>query len=102
MKLEEYVLWLLAEECAEVAQRCAKSARFGPHESQLGHADNVTRLSDEVWDLLTVLDIASDLGLVDMGTEAEKADRLQAKRLKIARFMGYSVSLGTLDRLPDT
>jgi hypothetical protein len=101
MKLAEYVLWLVAEECAEVAQRCSKAARFGPDEVMAGQSlDNVQRLSEEVWDLLAVLDIAGDLGLVRLGSEQEKLDRLQAKRMKVARYMGYSLELGTLDQLP--
>lgn len=98
MALREYVLWLIAEECAEVAQRCSKAARFGPDEVMPGQdLDNVERLSEEVLDLLAVLDIASDHGLVRLGAEEQKLDRLRAKRLKVARYMGYSIELGTLD-----
>ena len=57
----------LAEECAEVTQRAMKLFRFGCADVQANHAlNNVERLSDEVGDLLEVLDWAYGAGIIDM------------------------------------
>lgn len=55
MNRTEHLLWVLAEECAEVAQRASKAARFGLDEVQPGQAlTNEERLWQEMCDLCAV------------------------------------------------
>lgn len=53
---ERELLTILAEECAEVAQRATKALRFGLDEVQKGqHFDNAYRLSQEIGDFYCVV-----------------------------------------------
>lgn len=55
MTRDEHLLTILAEECAEVAQRCSKALRFGIDEVQPGQGlDNRRRIEKEFNDLLGV------------------------------------------------
>jgi NTP pyrophosphatase (non-canonical NTP hydrolase) len=52
---EQYLLTMLVEECAEVAQRATKALRFGLNETQPDQPyDNSVRLAHEIGDLLGV------------------------------------------------
>ena len=108
MTRDEHLLTIAAEECAEVAQRCAKALRFGL--SQVQHApddkpeqnpellNNLERIRREYVDLTAVLTMI-DSGLTRM-TETE----LRAKRAKVNRYLEMSLGLGTLtykDRMDD-
>lgn len=56
MTEEQYLLTVLAEECAEVAHRCAKAIRFGAKEVQPGQSlDNRERIEAELGDLMGVV-----------------------------------------------
>lgn len=58
MTREQHLLTVLAEECAEVAQRAAKAARFGMDEVQPGQdLNNKQRIEQELGDLLGVADM---------------------------------------------
>lgn len=75
----------LAEECAEVIQRVMKVKRFGIADVQSGHElSNIQRLSDEVGDLLEVLDWAEHAGIVDLH-RAELQKPL--KRAKLQQYL---------------
>lgn len=96
MNLEQFLLICLIEECAEVAQRATKALRFGTKEVQPGqYLDNFQRLSDELNDLLTVM----DLMIEHDKTDAIRIDQAaqNAKAIKLLRFAAYSVQQGTLD-----
>lgn len=52
LTIQQYRLLKLAEECAEVAQRCSKQIQFGADEVQPGQIlSNAERLRDELLDL---------------------------------------------------
>jgi hypothetical protein len=87
----DYLLTLLIEECAEVQQRATKALRFGLGEIQPGQPlDNEARLAAEVVDLLTILRMLRDRGvLVDVEPSADKAE-------KVRLFMAYSRDLGRI------
>lgn len=89
MKRQEHLLVILAEECAEVAQRASKALRFGMDEIEPGQKlTNRERLCGEISDLWAA---ASMLGL-----EGDR-ERVIAKKQKVEEFLGYSRVLGTLD-----
>lgn len=88
MNETEHLLTVLSEECAEVAQRACKAARFGLTEVQPGQQeDNTRRLERELADLLAVADL---LGL--RVREEDKAAKIE----KLKKFMGYAREVGTL------
>ena len=58
MTREEHLLTIVAEECAEVAQRATKGLRFGltdPAGTQEGELSNKERLLQEYGDLIAVM-----------------------------------------------
>jgi len=93
MTRQDHLLIILAEECAEVAQRASKALRFGISETQPGQPfTNADRLTQEMGDLVGVYLIMVNEGIVrylsDMG--------IIYKKEKVKRFIGYSTRLGTL------
>lgn len=61
MKRIEHLLFIIAEECAEVAQRASKAARFGLDEVQPGQDhDNMLRLWLEFNDLYAAMQMLHD------------------------------------------
>lgn len=93
---EAEILDILGEECAEIAielsailariqVRTSKIKRFGVNEVQPGQGlTNAERLSDEIGDLLAVIDLAHSAGLTKiMRIQNAKA----AKYKKLERFM---------------
>lgn len=90
----EHLLCLLAEECAEVAHRTSKAIRFGLTEVQEGQLlNNADRILDEVVDLLAVLELLFEDGLLSPG---DATDKLDAKKAKVLRYLAYSEKCGTL------
>lgn len=84
----EYLLTVLTEECAEVAQRACKAARFGLSEIQPGQEeDNVRRLERELADLMATADL--------LGLRVREEDKV-AKIEKLKKFMEYSRQIGRL------
>jgi hypothetical protein len=91
MTREEHLLTILSEECAEVSQRAAKALRFGLFETQEGKEDdNSVRLREEIEDLLGVIRILRDEGLI---TEPSH-DRILAKKPRIEKFLEHSREMG--------
>jgi hypothetical protein len=91
MNRTEHLLFIAAEECAEVAQRLSKVARFGMYEIQPGHMlNNRDRAMQELNDLWAVVEM---LGLTDVDRDA-----IDRKKAKVAAFLEYSEKCGTLDR----
>ena len=59
------VLTIIAEECAEVAQRCTKALRFGLTEIEPGQErTNAFRIGLEFGDLVAIMGMAQRYGLV--------------------------------------
>jgi NTP pyrophosphatase (non-canonical NTP hydrolase) len=86
MTREQHLLTVLAEECAEVAQRAAKAVRFGMAEVQPGQdADNRARLEAELGDLM---------GMLDMLDLVPDEERRREKPTRVEHYLGYSESLG--------
>lgn len=82
---ERELLEVLAEECAEVAQRCMKALRFGPTEVQPGQdLTNFQRVAEEVGDVFgTVALMCQERMLSNLEIRAAQA----AKLAKLRRFL---------------
>lgn len=94
MNHAEYLLSCLSEECAEIAQRASKAQRFGLSEIQPGQGlTNVQRLVGELHDLMGVVQLMEDEGILKVGRGLEA---VAAKKEKLRRFMEYSRQCGTL------
>jgi NTP pyrophosphatase (non-canonical NTP hydrolase) len=94
MTRTEHLLFMLAEECAEVAQRASKAARFGIDEIQPGQPfTNAERIEQEWNDLLAVLEMLRAEGAIKWNVDSAM---IRAKKAKIEKFLRYSVECGTL------
>jgi hypothetical protein len=95
MTKREYLLIKLAEECNEVAQRCTKALTFGLYEVQEGQElNNQQRIEYELNDLLGMIDICKNEGILDR--EFESSDAIIKKTRKVEQFMEYSKRQGVL------
>ncbi len=82
---ENELLTILIEECAEVIQRATKMQRFGVMEVQTGQPlTNRDRLSDEIGDLVALINCCVDEDLVS-DYRVDKARNV--KRLKLQKYM---------------
>ncbi len=90
MTEQEHLLSILAEECGEVAQRAIKALRFGLSEVQPGQSfANAERIRQEFADLCGVYEM---IGL----NPPSRAD-IEAKKLKVQKFLAYSAECGCVD-----
>jgi NTP pyrophosphatase (non-canonical NTP hydrolase) len=97
MKRTEHLLFKLAEEAAEVAQRASKAARFGVTEIQPGqHLNNAERMLGELLDVQAVVEMLYDAGVLPARTDFENRAHIDAHKVKVERFLEYSRQCGTL------
>ena len=90
MNRTEHLLIILAEECAEVAQRASKAVRFGMEEVRPGSTEHNARgIEREMGDLMAVFEM--------LGLRIWEDDK-DAKIARVKKYMEYSRQLGTLDR----
>lgn len=97
----QHLLTILSEECAEVQQRISKALRFGLYEVEPGQSDqNESRIIRELCDLRGVLEMLNARGLLVMDDGILMGPFLrgavEAKKVKVRKFLDYSRSLGTL------
>lgn len=78
MDRNEEILLILTEECAEVIQAVSKVKRFGA-------ANNMDQLKLELGDVLCMIDLCFEYGVVP-ATKEEIVDRIQEKRKKLEKF----------------
>ncbi|QDH49663.1 pyrophosphatase [Pantoea phage Kyle] len=92
---DQFLLGLLAEECAEIAQECSKCDRFGLDERMNDSTPpNRERLQNEVQDLFAVLSLLTD----KFGFNFEpNEDKIMAKLNKIDFYYQYSKSIGRVE-----
>lgn len=98
MTRTDHLLWILAEECAEVAQRASKAARFGLDEIQPGQTKtNSGRIKEEFIDLFAVWGMLCREGVVvPIGPNDDSPIRM--KQARVEKFLDYSYEQGTLNR----
>jgi NTP pyrophosphatase (non-canonical NTP hydrolase) len=76
------VMDILQEEAAEVIQGVSKVRRFGPHNHKLGETQtNLEHLEEELGDMLAMIDIMLEMGMVSSGN-LEVAKRAKIEKLK--------------------
>lgn len=75
MTEQEELLVILMEECAEVQQECSKVLRFGD-------PFNAENLKKEICDLLAMIDLAVDKGMLNLD-DAEKLKLAKIDKLRI-------------------
>ncbi len=61
---EKQILLICQEECAEVTQAISKVFRFG-YDSEYNGRTNQQRLTEEVGDLLAMIDLMFEAGIID-------------------------------------
>jgi NTP pyrophosphatase (non-canonical NTP hydrolase) len=80
---ENEILNILQEECAEVIQMVSKCRRFGMDGTHLKDGGtNRERLTEEIGDVLCMLQLAQDFGIIDV-TEVNDAAFCKLEKLKI-------------------
>jgi NTP pyrophosphatase (non-canonical NTP hydrolase) len=79
-EMQKEVMLIAQEECAEVTQAISKCFRFG-FDSSYNGANNRERLEEEVGDLMCMIDLLIDSGIVSeaavMTSKNEKMMKLQ-------------------------
>jgi NTP pyrophosphatase (non-canonical NTP hydrolase) len=79
---EREVMNILSEECAEVIQAVSKCHRFGLNNFKPGKPKtNCEHLEEEIGDLLAMVDILVDIGVVDQ-VSLELAKKAKIEKLK--------------------
>ena len=89
---QKFLLALLAEEAAEVAQAAIKAIRFGLEEVKEGtNTTNAERLRGELHDLMGILVMLNDETTL---AYSDDLDAIHAKRERVEKYYAYSKSIG--------
>lgn len=91
MKLDNYLLITLMEECAEVTQVASKCLRFGT-DSEYNGKTNLERLGEELTDMLAVLDIMKSRSNLQIDVENDLILNEEAINDKKERVLRYYFS----------
>lgn len=79
---ENEIMDILQEECAEVIQMVSKCRRFGIDNTHIKSGEsNRARLTEEMGDMLCMLKLAQDFGIVDV-TEVLTASLAKEEKLR--------------------
>ena len=76
MKKREDMLLITMEECGELIQACSKMLRFGEDQ-------DYTQLQEEIGDVMCMIEILRDGGLV---SDKQIADRIKVKKEKLMKW----------------
>lgn len=96
MNRQEHLFTCVGEEGVEVAGRASKIKRFGLLEVEPGkEQNNEQRLKGEVADLCGALELAFPNQSID-DLIKELRPQIEAKKIKIEKFLVYSKEVGTL------
>ena len=76
MKKKEEMLVITMEECGELVQACSKMLRFGEDQ-------DYTQLQEEIGDVMCMIEILRDGGLV---SDKQIADRIKVKKEKLMKW----------------
>lgn len=95
MNRTEHLLTQLGEECAKVAQRSSKAARFGLQKGQ--PLNNAERIIVEYADVLAVIEMLADEGHLVINHTTLTLLKEKKKR-KIEEYLLYAAKVGTLTK----
>lgn len=91
----QHLLMKLAEEGSEVAQIALKTAQFGPDEVMPGQPlSNFQRTHLELDDMAGVIEMLNEAYAFGYVPNRE---RIEAKKAKVRKYLGYSIHLGLVD-----
>ena len=76
MQKKEEMLVITMEECGELIQACSKMLRFGEDQ-------DYTQLQEEIGDVMCMIEILRDGGLVN---DKQIADRIKVKKEKLMKW----------------
>lgn len=97
MTRQEHLLTILAEECAEVAQRVSKALRFSLTEIQPGQPlTNAERIVEELNHMSAMYEMLEDAGILKEDPLNSYFFQKQAKKQKVEKFLELSKAQGTL------
>jgi hypothetical protein len=97
MTVAEHLLFVLAEECAEIAKEACKAGRFGLDDCDPTIRDAVAQrilIRKELTDLLAVVEMMVKDGIIGDPTQDRAA--IYAKKMKVVKFMAYAQEAGAL------
>lgn len=103
MNKPEYLLNKLMEECAEVIQIASKYKSFGPdsyNPNDPAKATNKTLLGKEIIDIMAVVSMIGNEGLLPITSGKEANDAIERKVAKVEFYMGASRECGCLEPEP--
>ena len=95
MNKKEHLLTCLIEEAAEIQQAATKALRFGLSDGYPeSKTTNAQDISHEINDLIAVVDMCREHGIITQPAEAKAMyDR---KRLRVEQYMDYARDTGAL------
>lgn len=99
MNNREHLLTCLMEECSEIQKPICKALRFGENDhypnNQFPNAtsSNIKDISDELDDLIGVMDLLREEGVLLRGIDV---NRVNAKKIKVRKYMEYAREHGSL------
>ncbi len=79
---EKQILLICQEECAEVTQAISKVFRFG-YDSEYNGRTNQQRLTEEIGDLLAMIDLMFEAGIIDESSTNMAASQ---KKIKLKKW----------------
>lgn len=95
MNYKEYLLTLLAEECAEVQKLCTKAQRFGLEDTEPNdHITNAENMVHELGDVTAIVEMMVEEGMIS--APAPSREKIEAKKTRTKQWMNYSRERGTL------
>lgn len=95
----QHYLTKLAEEGSEVAQIALKTQQFGPREIMPGQPfNNFERAHQELDDLWAMVEELNDK--FGFGYTPNR-ERMEAKKEKVRKYLGYSIHLGMVEGATD-
>jgi len=109
LNINEHLLTVLIEECAEIQKRATKALRFGIDDHDPTFKDSKTereRLDDELHDLFAVIEMLADRGALMRGSRPSipslssvvlDREKIRAKKDKVSRFFEYARERGCLE-----
>lgn len=95
MNRNEHLLQCLTEECIEIAYDVSKALRFGLDDVKPGGREtNREKIENEIADLLGVVEMLVDEGIIS--DPREQTNAIQDKKQRLRHYMHYARQKGAL------